>query len=180
MHLEMFGKLSQFLWPLLQETFDVLDDPHGNSEVALRDDPCCDAQAERGFVAFNEIARIFQRLNSEPLFESANDAECLISVIAKVVHREFFDVLVGNPEMISSFLMTTRITTPSRMPFAMKVVPALPCGTHSRSGSVATSEISWMILPSLQDAGNSNLPGNPVPCRCPPPNDPFRSPRGRA
>ncbi|WP_110902415.1 hypothetical protein [Curtobacterium sp. MCBD17_030] len=107
MRLEVFGKLSEFLWPLLQETFDVLDDPHGNLEVALRDEPCCDTQTERGFVAFNEIARILQRLNTEPLFEPANDAECLISVIAKVAHREYFGVLVGNPEMISSFLMTT-------------------------------------------------------------------------
>ena len=147
MRLEVFGKLSEFLWPLLQQTFDVLDDPHGNSEVALRDEPCCDTQTERGFVAFNEIARIFQRLNSEPLFESADDAECLISVIAKVVHCGFFGVVVGNPEMTSSFLMTTQITTPSRVPFAMKVVPASPCRTHSRSGSVATSETSWMILP---------------------------------
>ncbi|QWS34652.1 hypothetical protein [Curtobacterium aetherium] len=98
MRLEVFGKLSEFLWPLLQETFDVLDDPHGNSEVALRDDPCCDTQADRGFVAFNEIAHIFQRLNSEPILEFADDAECLTSVIATVVHREFFDVLVGNPD----------------------------------------------------------------------------------
>jgi len=153
--LEVFGKLSEFLWPLLQETFDFLDDPHGNSEVALRDEPCCDTQADRGFVAFNEIARIFQRLNSEPLFESADDAECLISVIAKVVHCGFFDVLVGNPEMISSFLMTTRITAPSRMPFAMEVVPASPCATHSRSGSVATSEISRMILPYARASWSS-------------------------
>lgn len=155
MRLEVFGKLSQFLWPLLQETFDVLDDPHGNSEVALRDEPCCDAQTDRSFVAFNEIARIFQCSNSEPLFEFADDAECLIAVIVKVVHRAFFDVLVRNPQMISSFLMTTRITTPCRMPFAMEVVPALPCATHSRSGSVATSEISWMILPYARASWSS-------------------------
>lgn len=155
MRLEVFGKLSQFLWPLLQETFDVLDDPHGNSEVALRDEPCCDAQTDRRFVAFNEIARIFHGSNSEPLFEFADDAECLIAVIVKVVHRASFDVLVRNPQMISSFLMTTRITTPCRMPFAMEVVPALPCATHSRSGSVATSEISWMILPYARASWSS-------------------------
>lgn len=112
MRLEVFGKLSEFLWPLLQETFDVLDDPHGNSEVALRDEPCCDTQADRGFVAFNEIARIFQRLNSEPLFDSANDAERLISVIAKVVHRESFDVLVW-PDLLRKERVFIRSLSPS-------------------------------------------------------------------
>src|SRR5271156_3254444 len=69
---------------------------------------------------------------------------------------EFLCKFVGKAVQICPSLITTLILTPSLEPSTIVVRPTV---VDFDAGSVATSEIAFMILSLLQPAGNPIFPG---------------------